>query len=133
MTNRAAGKPARQLWHVLREHLSQAVIGGGVLVLTGFTPEHWAAETIHALRIPPAWMHFAAGFDLRIVLVLAGIAIIVIDVLIRQRLQLQRAQAVMVGQPPPAIAEIPGASPPRGSGALPRPENRRSRCCRSRT
>src|SRR5450759_1459172 len=33
-----------RVWENAREHASNAVVGGAILVVTGFTPEHWVAE-----------------------------------------------------------------------------------------
>jgi TolB-like protein/predicted Zn-dependent protease len=71
---------------MVREHFSQAAIGGAIVALTGFAPEHWFAEVIKAVHVPE-WMLNAwpSSIDARLAVVSIGIAIIVGDVLWRRR------------------------------------------------
>ena len=71
---------------MVREHISQAAIGGAIVALTGFAPEHWFAEVIKAIHVPE-WMLNAwpSSIDARLAVVSIGIAIIVGDVLWRRR------------------------------------------------
>jgi TolB-like protein/Tfp pilus assembly protein PilF len=73
----ASSSRAHRLLMRVREHLSHAVIGGTVILLTGFAPEHWVAEALHSVRLP-GWF---SGFDLRLAIVSLGVAIIVGDIL----------------------------------------------------
>ncbi len=43
-----------RIWEKAREHASNAIIGGSILVLTGFTPEHWVAELLQSLHLSNA-------------------------------------------------------------------------------
>jgi TolB-like protein/Tfp pilus assembly protein PilF len=76
----------RKLVTVLREHLSNAVIGGVFLMLTGFTPEHLFVEAVHVLHLPAdALKRLSLGLDPRLLLVLLGVLLIAGDVLFRRR------------------------------------------------
>jgi len=75
-----------RVWDAAREHATNAVIGGSILVLTGFTPEHWVAEAVHKLHLPDNLLsRWPAGLDARLIAVSIGIAIIVGDTLWRRR------------------------------------------------
>ena len=103
-----------RLWSTIREHISQAAIGGAIVALTGFAPEHWFAEVIKAIHVPK-WMLDAwpSSLDARLAVVSLGIAIIVGDVLWRRR-ALDRQQRV--------ASELPHA-PEGGLGrSLPLPD-----------
>src|SRR3954451_10949629 len=82
------GGKGRGLAHVFgkaREHATNAVIGGSILVLTGFTPEHWVAEAFHKLHLPAdALSVWPASLGFRLVVVSIVIAIIVGDSLWRR-------------------------------------------------
>jgi TolB-like protein len=71
---------------MVREHISQAVVGGAIVALTGFAPEHWFAEVLKAIHIPETLLNaWPASVDARLAVVSLGIAIIVGDVLWRRR------------------------------------------------
>src|SRR5664279_4214351 len=72
-----------RLWEKTREHASNAAIGGGILVLTGFTPEHWAAELMHVVpeRVRAFWPSYLDG---RLLVLTAGVAIVVGDLIWRR-------------------------------------------------
>ena len=59
-----------RFWHGLREHLTTWAIGGILIGLTGFTPEEWLAKLFEFTHLP------AMGFDVRIILVLAGVGLV---------------------------------------------------------
>jgi TolB-like protein/Tfp pilus assembly protein PilF len=84
--HRKSGSLLSRLWSSVREHISQAAIGGAIVALTGFAPEHWFAATLKAIYIPE-WMLNAwpSSVDARLAIVSLGIAIIVGDVLWRRR------------------------------------------------
>jgi adenylate cyclase len=72
-----------RLWEKTREHASNAAIGGGILVLTGFTPEHWAAELMQVVpgRVRAFW---PSHLDGRLLVLTAGVAIVVGDLIWRR-------------------------------------------------
>ncbi len=72
-----------RLWEKTREHASNAAIGGGILVLTGFTPEHWAAELMHVVpeRVRAFWPSYLDG---RLLVLTAGVVIVVGDLIWRR-------------------------------------------------
>jgi hypothetical protein len=72
-----------RLWEKIREHASNAAIGGGILVLTGFTPEHWAAELMHVVpeRVRAFWPSYLDG---RLLVLTAGVAVVVGDLIWRR-------------------------------------------------
>jgi len=78
-----AGLLAR-LWEKIREHASNAVVGGAILVLTGFTPEHWVAEILRKLNLSDVRSFWPAFVDGRLVVLTAGVVIIVGDLLWRK-------------------------------------------------
>ena len=54
-------------WAVARVHASTAFAGGLVLVLTGFTPEHWVAYAFHAFHLPEGlFSRWPSGLDPRL-------------------------------------------------------------------
>lgn len=85
MTEANAGKAGMigRLWEKTREHASNAVVGGGILVLTGFTPEHWVAEILHRLRLPDVRSFWPSFVDGRLFVLSVGVAVIVGDMLWR--------------------------------------------------
>jgi TolB-like protein len=94
------------VWEKAREHATNAFIGGSILVLTGFTPEHWVAEIFHKLHLPEGLTRWASGVDLRVALVGLGIAVMVVDALWRRRRK--DAAGATAGRggasaPPPAL------------------------------
>ncbi len=107
MTSGSHESHGRRFLHVAREYLTHWTIAGGIVVLTGFGPEHWFADLIgHA---PEKIRHALEGFDFRIVLVAIGVAIIGWDVI--RRSAAQRHPAAAGGQAQgPALAEPTGPS-----------------------
>jgi TolB-like protein len=72
--------------HLAREHLSNAVIGGTFIILTGFTPDHLVAKVLEAVHLSPETLRsISLGIDPRILLVLCGMAVIVGDHILRRR------------------------------------------------
>ncbi|MBI3703511.1 MAG: tetratricopeptide repeat protein [Rhizobiales bacterium] len=86
VTEQHAGKACLlgRLWEKIREHASNAVVGGGILVLTGFTPEHWVAEILHKLRLTDVRSFWPSFIDGRLFVLTVGVAIIVGDLLWRK-------------------------------------------------
>jgi TolB-like protein/tetratricopeptide (TPR) repeat protein len=78
------GSRLKHLRRVAGEYLTHWVVAGTIIVLTGFTPDHWFAHFLQHVpeRILHAW---PAQFDFRVVIVLIGMSIIGGDVLVRSR------------------------------------------------
>jgi TolB-like protein/tetratricopeptide (TPR) repeat protein len=101
--------------HALREHVSGAVIGGLFIMLTGFTPEHLFVEAMHALHLSGDNLkRVLFGVDPRLLLVLAGVAIIVGDFVLRRRPAPaeataggDKAQGAVANTAAPALPELP--------------------------
>lgn len=85
-----------RLWEKTREHASNAAIGGGILVLTGFTPEHWVAELMHAVpeRVRAFWPSYLDG---RLLVLTAGVVIVVGDLIWRRHRGSALAPSPMLG------------------------------------
>jgi len=105
-----------RIWHLAREHLTHASIGGLIVAVTGLAPDHWFAEAIHALHLSqnslPGWLH---GIDLRLVAVAAGVAVITGDVVIRRHRR--PAATLSPANPQPAVA-VAAATSDRASVAV---------------
>lgn len=84
MQHRANKGLAGRLWEKTREHASNAVVGGAILVLTGFTPEHWVAEVLHRLRLSGVASFWPWFIDGRLFVLTLGVAVIVGDLLWRR-------------------------------------------------
>ena len=112
--DRSSGRAAH-VWETARVHASTAFVGGLVLVLTGFTPEHWVANAFHALQLPEGlFSRWPSSLDPRLIVVLLGIAIIVADVLWRRH----RTQ----GAPQVQSVDSRRAAEPRSSSPLALPD-----------
>ena len=125
MSHDARGGAGKKLFTTIREHLSNALIGGLFLMLTGFTPEHWIVELLHALHISPDLLKsWAFGLDPRLLLMLFGVAVVVGDILLRRKTQAPRE--LLAGASPIPAAEpaspAPNASPRREAAALALPD-----------
>jgi len=106
---------AAHLWAMARVHASTAFVGGLVLVLTGFTPEHWVAYAFQAFHLPVGlFSRWPSSLDPRLIVVLLGIAIIVADVLWRRH----RTQGAPQLQP----ADSTRAAVPRSGSPLALPD-----------
>jgi adenylate cyclase len=94
-----------RFWEKIREHASNAAIGGGILVLTGFTPEHWAAELMQVVpeRAREIW---PSQVDGRLLVLTAGVAIVVGDLLWRRH----RRVVLVPGSPPSANIGVAAGS-----------------------
>jgi TolB-like protein len=89
-----------RVWEKAREHASNAVVGGAILVVTGFTPEHWVAEILHALHLSDVRAQWPSFIDGRLLVLSAGVAIIVGDMLWRKH----RAGTPVAALAPAAVA-----------------------------
>jgi TolB-like protein len=111
MSEHAAGG-AKRLYALAREHLSNAVIGGVFLMLTGFTPEHWIVEFLHAIHLSPEFFRsLSLGIDPRFLAVIVGVAVIVGDSLLRPRGAKPHGQTATPVPPTDALAPELAASP----------------------
>jgi TolB-like protein/Tfp pilus assembly protein PilF len=76
----------KKLFAGVREHLSNAVVGGLIVMLTGFSPEDWFVHFMQAIHVPADTLKsWSFGLDPRVLLVLFGVAIIIGDQLLRRR------------------------------------------------
>jgi adenylate cyclase len=104
MTHSQGAKPGfmGRVWENAREHASNAVVGGAILVVTGFTPEHWVAEILHTLHLSDVRSQLPSVIDGRLLVLSAGVAIIVGDVLWRKR----RPRAATASVAPATVAAV---------------------------
>lgn len=86
MTQAQGGKSGLmgRVWEKIREHASNAIVGGCILVLTGFTPEHWVAEILNSLHLSDVGLFWPPFIDGRLFVLSLGVAIIVGDLLWRK-------------------------------------------------
>ena len=104
MTHSQGAKPGfmGRVWENAREHASNAVVGGAILVVTGFTPEHWVAEILHALHLSDVRSQLPSVIDGRLLVLSVGVAIIVGDVLWRKH----RPRAATASVSPATVAAV---------------------------
>jgi TolB-like protein len=95
-----------RVWEKTREHATNAIIGGGILVLTGFTPEHWVADVLQRLHLSNVRSFWPTFLDGRLLVLSAGVAIIVGDLLWRKHRLSLIGETVPVVEP---AAREPGA------------------------
>ncbi len=76
--------PLGRLWEKTREHASNALVGGAILVLTGFTPEHWVAEVLHRFHLSDPRALWPSFIDGRLFVLTLGVVVIVGDLLWRK-------------------------------------------------
>ena len=102
---------------MVREHFSQAAVGGAIVALTGFAPEHWFAEVLKAIHIPQGMLNsWPSSIDARLAVVSVGIAIIVGDVLWRRRASDRSRQSASESHHAPEDSELDHPLPmPDGS------------------
>jgi adenylate cyclase len=105
---------------VARVHASAAFVSGLVLVLTGFTPEHWVTYAFEAFHLPVGlFSRWPSGLDPRLIVVTLGIAIIVADVLWRRH---RTERAAAPGAPRLGSASSRRAAEPRSGSPLALPD-----------
>jgi adenylate cyclase len=103
--------PLIRLWSTVREHISNAAVGGAIVALTGFAPEHWFAEALQAIHIPVRLLNaWPSSVDGRMAIVSIGIAIIVIDVLWQRRASDRHRQLAFVSGGVPEADEQPAGN-----------------------
>ena len=106
MTSDPHSGHGRRFLHIAKEYLTHWTVAGSIVVITGFGPEHWFADIIGHFA-PEKIARALQGFDIRIVLVAIGVAIIAWDVI--RRSAAQRHPATAGGHPQgPALAEPSG-------------------------
>ena len=126
MSHDARSGAGKKLFTTVREHLSNALIGGLFLMLTGFTPEHWIVEFLHAIHISPDLLKsWAFGLDPRLLLMLFGVAVVIGDILLRRKTQAPRE--LLAGTSPIPAAPEPAspaqnANPRREAASLALPD-----------
>jgi len=103
MVNTESNSAGGRVIGKVREYVTHWVIAGVIIALTGFAPEHWFAETLHAL---PQGLRqwWPAGLDVRAVIVFAGMAMIAGSVLLNNRSSRQSAPAAESAADPAALA-----------------------------
>jgi TolB-like protein len=90
---------------VVREHFTHWLVGGLILMATGFTPEDWLVHLLHSLHLPAGLAHAgSAGVDVRVLVMILGVAVIVLDVLWRQRALAAGTAAIAPAANPPTAA-----------------------------
>lgn len=86
-------KSPHGLKSTLREYLTHWTVAGLIVTLTGFTPDHWIAHALH--EVPGSVRNaFPEGIDYRLLIVLAGVAMIVADAVLRNWRRRKAAPAV---------------------------------------
>src|SRR5947208_6124663 len=78
------GSLIRHIWVVVAKNLTSWVAVGTVVALTGFGPEHWFAAAFRYVEMPQAGLVWPSGLDIRALIVSIGVAIVVVDVLVRR-------------------------------------------------
>ena len=107
-------------WHIAREYATHAAIGGAFLVLTGFAPEEWFAHVVHAVHLPDGVLHlWTTGVDLRVAAVVAGMLVIVGDLVWRKHLAREAIAHAATATIAPRVTEP--AAPEHASAAPPLP------------
>jgi len=102
----------KRLFVVAREHLSNALIGGFFIMLTGFTPEHWVGHVLEAVHLSPAFFKsITFGLDPRIALVLIGVAIVVGDLLLKRHSAAPQLESAGAAEAHTARAAAPSSDP----------------------
>jgi adenylate cyclase len=94
------GSMIRHIWVAVAKNLTSWVAVGTIIALTGFGPEHWFAAAFRYVDLPQAGLLWPSGLDIRALIVSIGVAIVVVDVLVRR----MHREKTVTG---PAGAEVP--------------------------
>src|SRR4249919_3760907 len=94
------GRVIRHIWVAAAKNLTSWVAVGTIIALTGFGPEHWFAAAFRYVEMPQAGLVWPSWLDIRALIVSIGVAIVVVDVLVRR---MHREKSVTA----PAGAEAP--------------------------
>jgi hypothetical protein len=94
------GRLVRHIWVAVANNLTSSVAVGTIIALTGFGPEHWFAAAFRYVEMPQAGLVWPSWLDIRALIVSIGVAIVVVDVLVRR---MHREKSVTA----PAGAEAP--------------------------
>ncbi len=78
------GRLIRHIWVAGARNLTSWVAIGMIVALTGFGPEHWFAAAFRFVEMPQAGLVWPPWLDIRALIVSVGVAIIVVDVLVRR-------------------------------------------------
>jgi pimeloyl-ACP methyl ester carboxylesterase len=99
-----------RLWHIARDYATHALVGGSILLLTGFVPEEFLAHVVREAHIPADFLHlWSTGIDIRVAAVVVGMSIIVGDLVLRRRMT-SRGIASPANLPAEASPAIPAGS-----------------------
>jgi adenylate cyclase len=78
------GSLIRHIWVAVAKNLTSWVAVGTIVALTGFGPEHWFSAAFRYVEMPQAGLVWPSWLDIRAVIVSIGVAIVVVDVLVRR-------------------------------------------------
>jgi len=78
------GSLIRHIWVAVAKNLTSWVAVGTVVALTGFGPEHWFATAFRYVELPQPGLVWPSWLDIRAGIVSIGVAIVVVDVLVRR-------------------------------------------------
>src|ERR1700736_6488380 len=78
------GRLVRHIWVAVAKNLTSSVAVGTIIALTGFGPEHWFAAAFRYVEMPQAGLVWPSWLDIRALIVSVGVAIIILDVLVRR-------------------------------------------------
>jgi adenylate cyclase len=115
----------RHIWVSVARNLTSWVAIGMIVALTGFGPEHWFATAFRYVEMPQAGLVWPAWLDIRVLIVSVGVAIIVLDVLVRT-MHRERTVSAPAGAEAPlpqsgqvigSLRSLPGGESPRGDVA----------------
>ncbi len=138
MDSPTGGKLRHRVWHTVRaqattglvdtvrENFSTWLVVGLVVSATGAAPEEWFNRILHSVRISSDALHlWGAHVDLRVAIFFVGMAIIVGDVLWRQRghRKVTAESGVPAAEAGPAAVQPATGPEPGDRGVAAAPEN----------
>ena len=94
------GRLIRHIWVGAAKNVTSWAAVGTVVALTGFGPEHWFAAAFRYFEMPQAGLAWPGWVDIRALIVSVGVAIVVVDVLVR-RMQRDKAATAPAGPEAP--------------------------------
>src|SRR5262249_55690734 len=78
------GRLIGHIWVAVAKNLTTWMAVGTLIALTGFGPEHWFAAAFQYIGMSQAGPMWPSWLDIRAVIVSIGVAIVVVDVLVRR-------------------------------------------------